>query len=55
MTLDIFWSLIEQSRAASTECEGQVEALTAILAKLPVDEIVAFDHTFREHVHRAYR
>jgi hypothetical protein len=55
MTQDQFWNLIEQSRVASTECEAQTEALTAILAKLPVDDIVAFDHTFREHVHRAYR
>ena len=55
MTHDQFWSLIEQSRAASTECESQVEALTAILAKLPVDDIVAFDGIFRELVHQAYR
>jgi len=55
MTRDQFWSLIEQSRTASSDCEGQTEALTAILAKLPVDDIVAFDNIFHELVHEAYR
>jgi hypothetical protein len=55
MTHDQFWNLIEQSRAVSTECEGQTEALTAILAKLPADDILAFYYTFYEMVNQAYR
>jgi len=55
MTHDQFWSLIEQSRTASSERESQDQILTALLAKLPLEDIVSFDDIFRELVHQAYR
>lgn len=50
-----FWKLIDDARlAAGSEPEGQIEALTAQLADLPPDEIVAFDRILSEYHTRAY-
>ena len=56
MNRETFWQLIEDSRGASGGgCEDHAEALQALLAKLPSDEILAFDAEFDACLGESYR
>src|SRR5262245_4191873 len=53
MTRDEFWEHIRATRR--TDPEAHAERLAKRLAKLPVKEILAFDHLWDQQLRRAYR
>lgn len=56
MDVATFWRLIETSHTeARGDIEQQIARLTAAVAALEPDEIVAFDRLFRAQMNRAYR
>lgn len=64
MDADRFWQLIDQSRQKAKKhkpangdefLDRQMEELTALLHKLPPEEIVAFKHRFAQCCNEAYR
>lgn len=54
MDTEVFWRLIDDSRDAAGDVDEQAEVLTDSLARLPAEQIVAFDRIYREHKVQAY-
>lgn len=55
MNEDQFWALIAKSHEKSSECEGQAEELTRLLALQTAVEIQLFDNIFSTKIETAYR
>lgn len=55
MTTTEFWKTIEKSRRGAESSDDQAEKLEALLAKLPAEEIVAFEDLFTKRRYAAYR
>ncbi|WP_138223091.1 DUF4240 domain-containing protein [Nibricoccus aquaticus] len=54
MTLDEFWTLIEQTKDASADIDERTEVLRAKLSRLSTEDVAAFDRRFTETLDRAY-
>ena len=55
MDITRFWELIEKSRKGAEECEEHAEALTSLLSKLKLTQIVEFQKHFTRCLDDAYR
>jgi hypothetical protein len=55
MNKQTFWKLImETNRQSKGESSFQQELIGNRLGQLPLEEIIAFDNLFREHINKAY-
>ena len=55
MTASEFWKIIEKSKRGAESSDEQAEKLEGLLAKLPPEEILAFERIFTEFRIAAYR
>ena len=54
MTLDNFWSIIDQSRQDKRSPRSQGDALQKLLKRLPANEIIDFSKYFEEVMEQSY-
>jgi hypothetical protein len=54
MLADKFWQIIERAAKFDHDPDAHMEALRRELHKLPLDEIISFQVTFRRYLNQAY-
>ena len=54
MAEDTFWGIVDRSAQAGNDPDARVDALRLALRQLSLDEVVAFEVTFRRFLNKAY-